>query len=447
MRFALIVSRDAHFRGVAQHGRWHGYSVFKCQGRGHAVYRVDCSALLRLVRHGSISDGQLAVGIFIAVAVAYWIALPHIDIQGNHPISDGAIHGAMADHPAARISVRLFGEPWVTNGLPAPFVFRVFIPWSVWALPFRTQTGFQVVNVLGVAGTAALLFLYARTFFDRAAGFRAVAFFVVAGNVLGVLMDPWLVDGPAFFWSILAFLLVRRDRLGWATVVLCFGVATHESLAIVLGTLFVAHLVDRDGRFAWRLVPFVGFPLLVYLVIHNTSLVYGTPVTYEFWSAATRQAVLDTRRHFDGALTISVLFAFAASFGGLWALAMCGFRVAPRFLRATVIMLPALALNFLTAADWDRVATAAFPVVIVLACGVRLRWPVLAALVAVQAWLSGVALNRNAGYYVGNLAHPQTALTVVLLAVAVAFALVGGTTTRRPVQTGDVVTESAVRSS
>jgi hypothetical protein len=158
---------------------------------------------------GRVSDARLAVIIFVAVAVAYWIALPSIDIQGTHPVSDGAVYRAMAVPPAGRISV-LWGATYLKDALPVPHVSRVFTPWIVWALPFRTQTGFQLVNVLGVAGSAAMLYLYAKTFFDRAAALRAVAFFVIAGDVLVLLMDPWLLDRAAFFLSILSFLLVRR---------------------------------------------------------------------------------------------------------------------------------------------------------------------------------------------------------------------------------------------
>jgi len=207
----------------------------------------------------------------------------------------------------------------------------VLAPWTVWALPFGTETGFKLVNVAGVAGSAGVLYLYARTFFDRAAALRAVAYFVLAGNVLGLLMDPWLVDGPAYFISILSFYLVRCDRLGWATVTLCFGAATHESLLIVLATLLFVHLATSSWRFEPRLIPFVGLPLLVYALIHNTSLVYGSTLTYEFWKSEYRDAILEARRHLDGDLVKATFLAFATSFGGVWILAALAIRGAPRF--------------------------------------------------------------------------------------------------------------------
>jgi hypothetical protein len=292
-------------------------------------------------------------------------------------------------------------------------------------LPFDIHTGFKLVNVACVAGSASVLFLYTRTFFDRAAALRAVAYFVLAGNVLALLMDPWLVDGPVFFISILAFYLVRRDRLGWATLALCVGAATHEGALLVLATLVFARLVTTGWRFQLRLVPFIGLPIIVYLVIHNTSLVYGTTVSFPFWSSAYREAVLDTRRHLDGDLVKSVFFAFATSFGAVWILAVIGFRRAPAFVRASAIILPVLVVSFLTASDWDRVLAVAFPVVIVLACRVQLRCPFLLAFLVVQALVSGLALDRLTGYYHENLSHPHLRLTLALLMVAVVVVTLG----------------------
>jgi hypothetical protein len=73
----------------------------------------------RVMRPDDESDGRVAALIFIGVAVAYWVALPYVDIQGNHPISDGSIYGAMAEHPGSKISV-LFGATYLKDALPVP---------------------------------------------------------------------------------------------------------------------------------------------------------------------------------------------------------------------------------------------------------------------------------------------------------------------------------------
>jgi hypothetical protein len=91
-------------------------------------------------------------------------------------------------------------------------------------------------------------------------------------------------------------------------------------------------------------------------------------------------------------------------------------------------MLPALAVGFLTASDWDRILTVAFPIVIVLACRVRLYWPFLVAFLVVQAVLSGLAIDRLTGYYREDLSHPNTSLTLALLVVALILVLLGALT-------------------
>lgn len=126
-----------------------------------------------------------------------------------------------------------------------------------------------------------------------------------------------------------------------------------------------------------------------------------------------------------------MLFAAATSFGGVWALAVLAFRGAPRFVRATAVLVPLVVVNLLTSSDWDRVLTFAWPVVIPLACRIRLRWPVLGALLVTQAALSGVCLDRIWGYY-HFVNHRHTLLIAMLLSTAVVLALVGTATRRRP---------------
>jgi hypothetical protein len=141
-----------------------------------------------------------ALLIFIVAALAGMVLLSFVDVQGGNPKFDGDFYRRMAEHP------RTFIE--------APFSYRVFTPMLLWLLPIATRTGFAVTTVLGVAGTAAILFLYVRTFDDRAAALRAVVFFGLTGGVLFVFVDPWLVDPPTMLLSMLTFLLVRRGHIG-----------------------------------------------------------------------------------------------------------------------------------------------------------------------------------------------------------------------------------------
>ena len=74
---------------------------------------------------------------------------------------------------------------------------------------------------------------------------------------------------------------------------LCIGASVHESLLLVLATLVVAQFTSNEWRLDMQLVPFVGLPVLVYVLIHYTPLLYGSTLTYEFWSAENREAVFE----------------------------------------------------------------------------------------------------------------------------------------------------------
>ena len=88
----------------------------------------------------------------------------------------------MAEHPGDQISV-LFGSVFLRDALPVPFVFRIFTPWTVWALPFSTNTGFKLMNVASVAGSTAILYLYTGDVASTApAALRAVGYFVHGGT-------------------------------------------------------------------------------------------------------------------------------------------------------------------------------------------------------------------------------------------------------------------------
>ena len=206
-------------------------------------------------------DARDALMIFAIAALAGLVALHFLDVQRGHPQFDGDIYRMMAGYP------RTF--------YVAPYSLRVLTPWLVWILPFSTRAGFALTTVIGVGGTAAVLFLYVRTFGDRAAALRAVAYFALTGWVVLLFVDPWLVDAPTMLFSILTFLLVRRGHIGWATITASVAVASHESALVMLIPLAVAHYFERDRRFDTRLIPFVSVPIILYLLIRCTPLVYG----------------------------------------------------------------------------------------------------------------------------------------------------------------------------
>jgi hypothetical protein len=372
-----------------------------------------------------VRGAPVAVLIFVVAALAGMVLLSFVDVQGGTPKFDGDFYRRMAEHP------RTFYD--------APFSYRVLTPMLVWVLPFATRTGFALATVLGVAGTATILFHYVRTFDDQAAGLRALVFFALTGGVLFVFVDPWLVDPLAMLLSMLTFLLVRRGHIGWASLTACAAVASHENALVMLMPLAVAHFVERGRRFDPRLVAFVGLPIVVYVLLRRTPLLYGyIPPSVPFRSPDYLRDQFDLRLTIDGGLGNSVLFAIAGSFGATWVLAALGLRGAPRFLRLTALMVPLVLILPVVAADWDRLLTTAFPVVLPLAARVRLRWWILVPFVAVQAVLAGLTVERLSTIYrdiffafpTGHFEDRNTTLTLVLLGVAVVLALAGAATSR-----------------
>lgn len=388
-----------------------------------------------------VRTGSPVLAILVAAVVAAVIALTLFDIQGASPRFDGDIYRKMAEHP------RTFYE--------APFSFRVLTPLLVWTLPITSRAGFAAATVIGVAGTAALLFLYVRTSDDQAAGLRAVAYFALTGGVVFVFIDPWLVDPATMLLSMLTFLLVRQGHVGWATVTACAAVANHEYAMIMLLPLALAHFFERGRRFDRRLVAFVGLPILVYVLLRRTPLLYGyIPPSFPFRSVDYLQDQFDLRLTIDGGFGNAGLYAIAGSFGGTWVLAASGFRGAPRFLRATALMVPLVLVLPVLAADWDRMLSVAFPAVLPLAARVRVRAWILVPFLAVEAGLAGLMIERVTTVYndiafalpTGHFEDRNTALTALLLGVAAGLALLGAATSRtqrRPVPRPETVAGGA----
>jgi hypothetical protein len=349
-----------------------------------------------------------------------------LNVQGNHPQFDGSIYREVAEDPG------VFHQ--------APFSFRLLTPWLVRILPVSTRDGFVLATVLGVAGTAAILYLYVRTFERQAAALRAVVYFGLAGGVLLLFIDPWLVDASTMFLSMLTFLLVRRSHMWLAAVTATAAVVNHEYLLLVLVPLAIAYLAGNRRGIDARVVPFIALPILAYVLIRYTPLVYDSIPSYTAaWDTENIVATYDLRLTLDGGLGNAVLFSTAASFGGVWILAAVGFHGASRFMRATALLIPLVVILPVFATDWDRMLTFAFPVVLPLAARVPLRWWVLLLLLAAQTALAGLSIwristvynNYAVGYATGHFQNRNAGLTLAFLCSAVALAVLGVAIGRR----------------
>ena len=181
-------------------------------------------------------------------------------------------------------------------------------------------------------------------------------------------------------------------------------------------------------------MPFIALPVLAYVLIRDTPLVYDSIPSYTAaWDTENIAATYDLRLTLDGGLGSAVLFAIAASFGAVWILAVVGFHGASRFVRATALLIPLVVILPVFATDWDRMLTLAFPVVLPLAARVPLRWWVLVPLLAAQTALAGLSIwristvynNYGVAYATGHLQNRNVGLTLALLCGAVALAVLG----------------------
>ena len=130
----------------------------------------------------------------------------------------------------------------------APYNWRVLGPALVWAMPFSTQAGFQVVSLLGVWGTGvAVWVLLRRLGFEQAMAVAGLlVYFALGYATKWTLFDFWLTDPLAFLLATVAVLLALSGRDGAFAVCLAAGVLAKESV------IFVAPLAyTLRARRAW----------------------------------------------------------------------------------------------------------------------------------------------------------------------------------------------------
>ncbi|KAA0232475.1 MAG: hypothetical protein JJLCMIEE_01390 [Acidimicrobiales bacterium] len=120
----------------------------------------------------------------------------------------------------------------------APFGWRLGVPTVVSFLPVGTEVGFRLVAAASVFAAAMGIYSLSRVHgFDRLMSAGAVALYLsVPVAAQWLLYDFWLSDAAAFAIVIWVIVLVKRERLFWAAVLLVVGVLTKESV-ILVGTL------------------------------------------------------------------------------------------------------------------------------------------------------------------------------------------------------------------
>jgi hypothetical protein len=308
---------------------------------------------VRLHRRLAEASGSATRPLVVFVAVATLLAglLPALADQHQATTGDGRFYVRMAEHPGT------FADP--TLG------YRIMMPWLVSVLPGSTELGFEIVTVLSLALTAAMLFaLLRRTQGDEAAWW-GVVFFLVSGTVVRAIRDPYLVDALAFAFLIGAFTLAFARRWLSLAVALAGGVLAKETVLFVLPPSLLLGLRRGPRARLWRLAVVVAAPISVYLLIHRTSLVFSKRGHHSY--LADIPHVIPYEREKVG-LVRAPIQAVLYSFGPLWLAVAAGYRHLESRWRATFPYLPLAVVGSLAVAgDWPRLLGYAFPIVIAAA--------------------------------------------------------------------------------
>jgi hypothetical protein len=294
--------------------------------------------------------------VFAAVAALLAAVLPTLADRHQAITGDGGLYVRMSEHPG-RLADPTLG-------------FRIMMPWLVSVLPGSTELGFEIVTVLSLAITAAVLFTLLRQTLGDEAACWGVVFFLVSGAVVRALRDPYLVDALAFAFVIGAFTLAFARCWLWLALVLAAGVLAKETLLFVLVPAVLLGLRGRPNARVWQLVVVVAAPISVYLLLHRTSLIFSEPGNHSY--LADIPHVIPYEREKVG-LVRAPIQAVLYSFGPLWLVVAVGYRRLEARWRVAFPYLPVAVVGSLAVAgDWPRLLGYAFPIVIAAAVAMPL---------------------------------------------------------------------------
>jgi hypothetical protein len=285
--------------------------------------------------------------VFVASAVVLAALLPALADRHQATTGDGGFYVRMARDPG------LFVDP--------PWGYRILTPWLAAAVPGSTQLGFDVVTVVSLALTAALLFALLRRTSGEDVAWWGVVFFLVSGAVAGGLSNPYLVDPLAFVFVIGGFTLAFARRWLWLALVLAVGVLAKETTLFVIAVGLVLGLRLLPRARLWQLAVVLAAPIAVYLLLHRTSLVFSEHWEHSYLGEVRR--VIPYEREKVG-LVRAPIQALLYSFGPLWVGLALGFRHLERRWRVAFPYLVLVLSGLAVGEDWPRLLGYGFPIVI-----------------------------------------------------------------------------------
>lgn len=283
----------------------------------------------------------------------------------------------------------------------APFGWRLAVPTVASVLPMEAATGFRLVSVISVLAAAAGSYALSRAHgFDRGMSAGAVVLYLsVPAAVKYVLYNFWLPDAALFAIIAWTLVLVKKEKLGWAAVLLVVGALTKESILLVIPLVYSLRALRLvDWRAAGTTVA-VAIPAVITAAVlrfaipaWNTRSGYieemGRQMPLNRFDDVAYTVVDQFRAFGAGRLGVADLLlgipaVLCITFGaGLVLLAVLGAVREPIVaLRYSPLVLVSLA-QLLVAYNVDRLVVLAFPAVIVLSL-YGITW--LAARVSVPA--------------------------------------------------------------
>ena len=231
----------------------------------------------------------------------------------------------------------------------------------------------EVVTTVGLAIATTFLLAFLRPVVGSWRWCGIVLF--ASGTAVIALTEPRRVDGLTLAAVAVAFWCIQGRRWWILTAVMVCGVSNHDLVLVLLPAIVVVGWWrDRDVR--------AGAPviagLVVYGVLHHTSLVWGHPIGSgvrfepDYFRVMAWQPVAIRS---SGSVPVAFLRETLTGLGGAALIAPFGWRFLPPWLRDCAVVLPAGLVLWFIASDWYRTISPAFPLVIAAAC-LGLRWGV-----------------------------------------------------------------------
>jgi len=311
--------------------------------------------------------------------------------------------------------LRMAADPSDTGIVP--FAYRVLTPWLAHTIggPTHFAAGFRAISYLALAATGPAVYLICR---QLGGGHRA-ALLGTAGLLtlpgwLFYVNQPYLIDQTAMAltaWSLVALVY------GWFAVLPVLLTALTLARETGLGLAFPMYMWLRRRRLDGRVAGHVGLllapALLAMWTVRQTVRTADRWDTLGEWIAGSLQVVSVTR--LGSQTPWWVMYAFAASLGVYWVLALYGRTHGGRLWWLLVPVFGQCAFG----ADWSRFALYAFPVVIpaaAIALWRHPRRPLLLVLVAAQSTAAFADLAAN-GRVMLNRSQPSLYISAGLMVV------------------------------